>query len=331
MLSWIYEAISKIRNVSYDKQIFKSYKVERPVVSIGNITVGGTGKTPVVDHILKWSQKVQIPVGVVSRGYGGNYEGIKKVPSDADPHIYGDEPSMLAFRNLNTPIYISKDRVAASRKLIKNELVKLIIADDAFQHRKLFRDLDILIVDLLEPIKNYGVLPFGRARESLKSMARANFVILNKANLVSPEQLNNVAIFLKPYCNKHCQFISGEYKAGKIIPIFGERTYSTPDFLLVCGIGRPSSFAALAKLNNLNVVQNIVYKDHHKYSLSDIKKIQEQAKSFKVKNILCTQKDAVKLKNLIKNPTPLNWFYLDMSVELIGAEKLYDKIRSLCI
>lgn len=331
MLSCIYGSISRLRNKSYDKQIFKSFKVEKPVISIGNITVGGTGKTPVVDHFLNWAIKEQIPMGVVSRGYGGNYVGVKKVPLESDPLIYGDEPSMLTFRNPSTPIYVSKDRVLACRQLIKNESVKLIIADDAFQHRRLVRDLDILIIDLLEPKKNYCLLPFGRARESLTSLARADYIILNKANLVDPEQVLKMTEFLKPYCSEHCQFVRGEYKAGSLIPITDERVYENTGFLLVSGIGRPNSFASLAQKNNFSVVHHKIFKDHHKYTATDVKLIHSLAETHNVKNILCTQKDAVKLKSLVRNASSYNWFYLDMYVELIGAEKLYDKIRSLCI
>ena len=330
MLSWLYGSALKLRNYSYDKQILRSIKVAKPVVSIGNITVGGTGKTPVVDDILYWARQSGIKAGVVSRGDGGNYKGIVKVTSILKPEIFGDEPTMLSMRNKDIPIYLSPDRVAAASELIRNENIDIIIADDAFQHRRLNRNLDIVIIDLLETKENYNVLPFGRAREEISGISRADIVILNKANLVTEQQVVTIKNMLLPYCQKKCEFILGEYKAGKLISMKGELKKNGASFLLVSGIGRPRSFESLVRSKNINVVHHEIFKDHYKYSEQDMKKIIILAQEKGVQDIICTQKDAVKLNQLINSTTNLNWFYLDMHVELIGVHKLYDKINCLC-
>ncbi|MCB0357639.1 MAG: tetraacyldisaccharide 4'-kinase, partial [Bdellovibrionales bacterium] len=230
MLTWLYSSVLKFRNYSYDNKIFKIHQVTKPVISIGNLTVGGTGKTPIVDHLLYWTRAKGIKAGVVSRGYGGSYDGVKKVPLTADPNIYGDEPCMLAMRNIDTPIYVCADRVHAANTLIGNEKVDVVIADDAFQHRRLYRDLDIVVVDLLEPKENYSSLPFGRAREPIQSMKRADVIILNKANLVTEQQVKLIKDFLLPFCRQDCMFIQGEYRAGKIQTIFGELKDGSSNF-----------------------------------------------------------------------------------------------------
>lgn len=344
MLTWLYHSVCNVRNDFYNRQIFKTSRVDKPVLSIGNLTMGGTGKTPIVDHLLKWTQQQQLSAGVVSRGYRGKFKGVQKVPRMADPEIYGDEPSMLSLRNQDTPIYICPNRVLAARELIKNEKVDLIIADDAFQHRRLGRDLDIVVVDLLEPQENYGVLPFGKAREPLKSLSRADIIILNKANLVTPQQLHIVQNFLAPYSREDCLYIQGEYHAGDLLALDDQKQpekkdqrgrqdkkeLDTNDFLLLSGIGRPRTFETLVRNKNLSIVQHLIYRDHHRYTLQNVEDICKMAVKIGVPNILCTQKDAVKLKKWIANFSFINWFYLDMNVELIGAEKLYEKIHRLC-
>ena len=328
MLSNIYSSVMKFRNFVYDKDYLSKHKVHRPVISIGNITVGGTGKTPITDHFILWAAKKNIKVGVVSRGYGGSYTGVQRIPENADPQIYGDEPTMLSSRNPNIPIYVCGNRVIAAQEMIRTEEIDLVLADDAFQHRRLIRDIDIVVIDLLENLENYKVIPQGRAREPLQGLKRADYFILNKANFVSDQQIEQVKQFIEEQLNNSPDFIIGNYLFKDVINFYGNASKDN-NFLLVSGIGNPKSFEKLIQSQNIKFADHITYRDHHSFSTNDIKSIEQKANENSCNGILCTEKDAIKLKGIIKNSN-INWFFAKLEVELLGAERLYDKITSLC-
>src|SRR5690606_23906728 len=151
------------RNLLYDKGVFSCTKVGVPIVSVGNITVGGTGKTPIVDHLIRWSVEKGLRPAAISRGYKGKFSGVKKVV----PHsglYFGDEPMLLASRNTGVPIYVGADRVSVVQNILQREQVNIVFADDAFQHRRLFRDLDIVVVDMFDEDRDFRTLPLGRGR-----------------------------------------------------------------------------------------------------------------------------------------------------------------------
>jgi tetraacyldisaccharide 4'-kinase len=331
MLTFLYYLITSFRNFAYDNKIFKIIKVDRPVISIGNITAGGTGKTPIVDLLIKHCLSKNKKCGIISRGYGGSYKGIVKVPQDADPSIYGDEPSMLAKKNPNCPIYLCKDKVKAAQELISKENVDVIIADDAFQHRRLFRDVDVVVIDALESIKNYRLLPWGRAREAISHLKRADFLILNKLNFINSDEKNKLLDFLSKNKMKSEFYINGNYKVSEYENFGGSPVLPSDNYLLVSGIGNPKSFEALLLQNKLNFKNHMVFADHHNYTLEDINNIVNKTKEIGVKNILTTEKDAIKLQLLTNKHSDLNWHITKLKVELLGAEKLNEKIDRLFI
>ena len=225
-LSLVYSSVMRARNWSYDSWLKPSPQFSVPVISIGNLTVGGTGKTPFVDHLLQWCRSQNIVAGVISRGYGGNFSGVKRVDAKDNPEKVGDEPWMLFQRHLQTPIYVCADRVQAARELlIQNPSVNLIIADDAFQHRRLYRDMDIVILDMMESQENYLVLPEGRARESFQGLLRANFVILNKINLAPAEYSLQVKEELKSIDFPEENILESHYHPHQILNVCDRQTF----------------------------------------------------------------------------------------------------------
>src|SRR5690606_20122234 len=133
------------RNTLYEKAIFKSYSLPVPVVSVGNISVGGTGKTSFVIWLLRQLTQKGFKVGVISRGYGGQITAVSEVPANGAAHVFGDEPCLIAKENLG-PVFVGPDRVKVGKTLLKHYAVDFIIADDAFQHRRLKRDIDVVLI-----------------------------------------------------------------------------------------------------------------------------------------------------------------------------------------
>ena len=298
LFGWIVGA----RNKLYYNNNFPSKRVSCPVVSVGNITVGGTGKTPILAELVQWGLSQNIKVGIVSRGYKGRFKGVCRVSAtepDA-PDTYGDEPAMLSERFPEIPVYVGADRVAASEALIQNNDVQIIFADDAFQHRRLHRDLDVVVVDCTEPIYNYKLLPQGRLREPLENLRRAHFIVLNKVNLVSPDQKNKVISLLESLSGGiSCRLIESEYYVKSLS--FKEKTIELGDigpsepFLLVSGIGNPQALEANLS-QHLNIKKHIRFADHHSYSQKDVTSILKIYKKESCARIIITEKDAVKLK-----------------------------------
>lgn len=324
------------RNKLYDQKAIKVKKVKVPVVSVGNITVGGTGKTPILAELVHWALSSGLKIGVVSRGYKGKFKGVSRVShTDPDaPVIYGDEPTMLSEKFPDVPIYVSPDRVLAAQTLIEENDVQVIFADDAFQHRRLHRDIDVVVVDCTEPLSNYNLLPYGRLREPLESLKRANYIILNKVNLVSPEEKNNVIDLLESlsdglsskiieseYYVKALKFNSEAIELGDIAP--------TEPFLLVSGIGNPQALETnLSQF--LKIKKHIRYSDHHNYSKKDVRYILKSHEKEQTCRIIITEKDAVKLRSY----SELNGLTLTtlLSPKLsLKAKGLYEEVLRVII
>ncbi|MCB0361901.1 MAG: tetraacyldisaccharide 4'-kinase [Bdellovibrionales bacterium] len=297
-LGFLYQGTMEFRNWCYDSGRLSIEKLDAPVVSIGNLTAGGTGKTPIVADLVSWTLSLKLPVGIISRGYRGKFEGVQRVSSDplATP-IWGDEPTMLARKFPDVPVYVHANRVLAGQALLADSSVKWILADDAFQHRRLHRDLDIVVFDLSAPVKQLRSLPFGRAREPLKSLSRANFIILNKENLASKENREAWRWELREWMNPgslievSCE-IEGVFSLNS--PSVG---LADPEQVwLVSGIGHPQSYEFLMRSNGFRVMGHSVFPDHHDYNEKDEARILADMKAAKVDRLVATSKDMIKLR-----------------------------------
>jgi tetraacyldisaccharide 4'-kinase len=190
-LRWMYQGVTGTRNWMYDHGVLKQHHVATKVISIGNLTVGGTGKTPVTLAVVDYLKMKNKSVGVVSRGYKREEKGVLEVDLSASAgQKFGDEPALIKFTHPDVPVVVGERRVAAAQEILAKAAVDFLVCDDAFQHRSLHRDLNILLFDATETVKNYRVLPVGRAREQINpALKRADIIILTKSNLVSAEEL----------------------------------------------------------------------------------------------------------------------------------------------
>lgn len=289
--SGFYAAASLIKNFLYDEGILKSQKVNAFVISIGNITTGGVGKTPVVSEIAKYFLTRGEKVAIISRGYGGALSNKQiNVISDGKNIYYnaklaGDEPFWLAQNAKGAVVITSKNRVAASKFAIEKFGVKRIILDDGLQHRKLHRDMDIMLIDSEKRFGNANLLPAGPLREGKEAFQRINRVVVVSKNTEHEKAEKFAATITKKLkvktslCRIEPDFIYNINNEDKLDN--GEQ------IVALSAIGQPEQFYKF--LSNFTISKKITFDDHHSYSLSDVEGIEEP--------IVTTEKDAVKLKD----------------------------------
>ena len=303
-LSQLLSSIVRLRNFTFSRGFRQINKLPVPVVSVGNITVGGTGKTPIILHLLAWSLGQNKQPGVISRGYKGKFNGPHRVDlstTENAPRYFGDEPTMIAANYPSVPVFVCPNRFEAGEALLAEDPVDIIFADDAFQHRQLYRDLDIVVIDALEPLKNYRVLPDGRGREPVIGLRRADFIILNKINMVSAKEKASVREFIKMVTSEQVPIAECGYQLSDICHIGDGQKRNVPEgtkCLLVSGVGRPESFEKLLADESIEAVHHMSYEDHYEYKNHDIQEILRRMRKYGADIVLMTEKDAVKISNL---------------------------------
>src|SRR5215213_2558012 len=215
--SWIYGKITDFRNTLYERGVLKSAALGAPAVSVGNITVGGTGKTPMVAFVAGALTEQGGKVCILTRGYGREKPKKRVLVSDgekvlADAETAGDEPFELARKLLGKAIVVADaDRVAAAKWARENFKIAAFVLDDGFQHRQAKRDLDIVLLDATNPFGNSKTLPFGRLREPLENLERADLIIITRANLVNEKQISDLKLQIAKF-NSACPIFTAENK-----------------------------------------------------------------------------------------------------------------------
>ncbi len=302
----LYNFATRARNAAYDSGVCAVHSIGRPVVSVGNLTAGGTGKTPITSFLVSVLREKGMRVGVISRGYGGRSSGTEKVSSGGTPEearLFGDEPSWLANQFPEVPVYVGVDKVATARALVARENVELIIADDAFQHRRLHRDVDIVILDASEPEWHCHLLPRGRLREAFSGLRRSHVVFITKTNLVAREVVERLRARAKEWVSED-QILEFETSIEGFVALEDNRAHpprrpsplGASRVLLASGIGRPHTFLELVRrATGAEIVDHLIFKDHHFFTKRDQQLIEQRARDRGASVILVTEKDAVKL------------------------------------
>ncbi|MCB0349778.1 MAG: tetraacyldisaccharide 4'-kinase, partial [Bdellovibrionales bacterium] len=258
--------------------------------------------------------------------------GNAKVASSHNAVLYGDEPAMVAKKFPDVPFYIGADRVAVAKHLLQHEQVNIIFADDVFKNRRLGSNLDIVIVDGTEELKNYQVLPVGRGRECQSGLKRADFIIVNKVNLITPDKKREVLDYISQIlAEKIVPVIESEYYVKELKSLDSaqsEELVSNERVLLFSGLGNPKGFEDLMN-QKLNVVCHEIFRDHYQYSRHDLQKILSLAAKTKVKRIITTEKDAVKISSLVGADS--NIWVAQLAPKLsLRVKSLHEKILSIC-
>lgn len=309
MLSAIYGKIMTLRNALYDMGVFDTFDLGARVISVGNITTGGTGKTPLVAYIAEVLAARGERVCILTRGYGRANSRQRVLVSDgehvlADPTTGGDEPVELAYKLLGKAIVIADaDRVSAGEWALRKFGVTVFVLDDGFQHRKVRRDLDIVCIDATNPCDKGRMLPFGRLREPLRGLARADAIVITRSDLAGGvTDLKSRLVKWNP--------IATIFEAKNIISAvtaveeFHAKTQRTQKektkapALAFCAVGNPANFFETLKLSGVEPAAAKSYKDHHRYTPGDVREIEASARSHGAEILLTTAKDAVKIIDL---------------------------------
>ena len=308
-VSLVYSLTVEIRNFLYKTNILKTYQPEVLTISVGNLTTGGTGKTPITAKITNHLTNKGYKVAILSRGYGSKLNSKEiNIISDGekiyyDAKIGGDEPVWLAQNCPKTIVLTSSNRVQIAKYAQKLNC-NVLILDDGFQHQKLGRDINIAVVDIEKQFGNKKVLPAGPLRESIKNIKRANKIIVVNKNLEQPneEKLKSFYSYLQKL-NKNASIslcntkIDGIYEINSQEPLTNlcEKT-----ILAFSAIGQPEQFYNLLKQSGANIIKSISFADHHSYSQKDIDELLETAKDIGADTLITTEKDAVKIKTFLQ-------------------------------
>ena len=297
-LAPIYWIIISIKNYLYDTGFFHSKKIPIPVISIGNISLGGTGKTPAVIFFAKKLIESGKKVGILSRGYGRKIKE-NKILINANQsslvHEYGDEPILMSLELPTVPIAIGADRYISGKLLLEKYDLDILIMDDGFQHRKIHRDVDIVLINSLNKMDDYKLVPFGLLRESVSSLSRANFIIVTKSNLQRP----STELIKMIQQNTNSDVIESTYELDEISNgIDRKKLNNGKNIIAISAIGDPKSFEKTIINEGMNISFHFRFPDHYNYKQSDINNCLEALKNKKGSAIITTMKDYVKIKQL---------------------------------
>ncbi len=300
--SFLYIFIIKIRKFFYSRKFFTTTTFEEPIIVVGNVTVGGVGKTPLVMWLANFLKEQGFNPGIVSMGYGGkkNNQPFEVMPT-SDVSDVGDEALMIA-RRTKCPMVIAKNRVAAVRKLLESNDCNIIISDDGLQHYALARDLEIIVIDGDRFFGNGYCLPAGPLREPINRLKTVDFIVVNSTNNTTENSYeHSMKLVPDSFCN-----IKHEHLKKNSNDFFGSEIHA------VAGIGNPERFFNSLKKMGLSIIEH-PFPDHYSYKCEDF--------AFAAnKIIIMTEKDAVKCEQFAND----NWWYLPVTAKLDNSfvEKL---------
>lgn len=281
-----YALAMRLRNSRYDRGRATTHRVEAPVISVGNLTLGGTGKTPMVAWIARWLRGQGVRVTLISRGYGAGASG------------RNDEALELEQQLPDVPHLQNPDRVAAAELAIEEFECQAILLDDGFQHRRLARDLDIVLLDACEPFGYGHVFPRGMLREPLSGLQRADVVVLSRADMVSEEQRTAIRRKVEKLAPRST-WMEVTHAPRALLAFDGQtadlESLRGQSIAAFCGIGNPAGFRHTLEAQGWNISGLREFPDHHAYSRSDIESLVAWANSLDSAAIVCTHKDLVKI------------------------------------
>ncbi len=321
-LSVLYKFLVSFRNLLFDYGILRVTKLSCPVISIGNITVGGTGKTPLVINLARYFQHKGFSPAVVTRGYGGKRRsGVTLVSNKkdilSDHETVGEEAILLARRLPGVPVLVAPQRVQAGPPAREMFQADLLILDDAFQHRRIFRDLNIVLLDYLRPFGNGWLLPRGTLRETPAGLKRADAIVYTGLNYPAANNVDPESISINSSINAP-RFIAC-HKPTALFPLAGGQSWP-PEILsgktvcLFSGIGSPEGFRNTVESLGALVTACKIFPDHHIYRQEDLVEINNLFQEKQADFLVTTEKDAVKLADFPQYYHPCHVLRVDLEI-----------------
>jgi tetraacyldisaccharide 4'-kinase len=322
-LSLLYGAVTRTRLSLYRRGTFHTTKLDRPVISIGNITTGGTGKTPLVEYVARLIAAHGKKVCILTRGYGRKDPHLQVIVSDgyvvlASPSEAGDEPYLLATKLKGQAAVISSaDRIAAGQEAIKDFGTECFVLDDGFQHLRLARDLNIVTIDATNPWGGGRLLPHGRLRESTDGLSRADCVVITRCDQVgSVEALRADVLRLtngKP-------IFESQMRIKRLSPLKngGDSLAAPSRVAAFCAVGNPASLFESLRHAGYELAVEKSFPDHHVYSQEEIDAVIDAAKETGANALVTTAKDAVKLRTLAFS---IPCYVVEIEIAIDNAER----------
>lgn len=323
--SLLYGGIIKIRNLLFDKNILRSAKFDFPLICVGNLAVGGTGKTPMVEYIIKLLQD-KYEVATLSRGYKRKTKGFFIANDKTTSEDIGDEPMQMHNKFPDVTVAVAEERVMGIPQLLyEKPSTQIIILDDAFQHREVRAGLNILLTDSKNLYSQDFLLPAGNLRDVKSSSGRADIIIVTKCEPgITDKEKQDIIQQLNPLNSQKIYFTAIEYKS--LFHLFSQKKYQLDhscSALLVTGIANPEPVKDVFK-NFVSGYQILNFRDHHNFSLEDIKQIKDEFSKIENDNkiIVTTEKDAVRLIKFEKELGNLPIYVLPISHHFLFDEAL---------
>ncbi|RKY76742.1 tetraacyldisaccharide 4'-kinase [candidate division KSB1 bacterium] len=330
-LEFIYRLIISIRNWLYDHGWRNVQKLPCKVISVGNIVAGGVGKTPVVAFLADYLTQTGAQVAVLTRGYRRKRKGQillepkAQLPYSADD--IGDEPYLLARRLKDIPIIVDRKRWRGGKLAVDRYKTEICLLDDGFQYRNLFRDLEIVVIDATAPFSNGKLLPAGLLREPLSRLQAADLIWLTRVDQAS-QNLTEIETQLRQWSTS--PIVYSIHQPDRLIAIANgdelePQALANQPVVAFCGIGNPESFYQTLKSLGAEIKEWLIFPDHHRYKIENLKKIRELANRYPVCRFVTTEKDGVKIRQLEFNFD--NFWLLRIRIKIIkGLRNLQERL-----
>lgn len=328
----IYGAVTRARLALYRKGLLHSFELGVPVISVGNITTGGTGKTPVVAWVARELARENLRVCILTRGYGREDEAARVLVSDgasilASVSEGGDEPLMLAeMLRGKASVLSDRDRVAAARWARAKLQSEAFILDDGFQHLRVRRNLDLVTLDATSPFGGGRLLPHGRLREPVTSLRRADAIILTRSE--QSRDIYSLKREVEELSGRKQVFIS-RTRTGAVRPLSFQNagTLSSPSSYrcaAFCALGNPQAFFNHLKRSGFDLSYTRAFRDHHNYTQSNIEEVEREARAHGAEALLTTAKDGVKLRSMSFD---IPCFVVEIEFDFEGETSLREMLR----
>jgi tetraacyldisaccharide 4'-kinase len=298
----LYELIVRARAALYGNDLFRTRRLKAPVISIGNLTVGGVGKTPCVAFLARFLCDKGYDVAILSRGYKRDSRGRVEVSNGKEilcgPNESGDEPFLLAKSCPGARVVVDRDRYAAGEWLEERARISVFILDDGYQHLRLARDLNLLLIDASDPPDQAKMIPFGRLREPMTAMRRADAVIVTRSD--QPFDRRALENSIRRFARAETPVFYAHHKVAGLISLGEAGVVSPAEFAskrvaAVSGVARPDRFVSDLERLGMEIALRRDFDDHHRYTREELSDLVERAREARAEAVIMTEKDAANL------------------------------------
>lgn len=324
--SLIYDAVTELRNRMYDRGLKPSVRFEIPIISVGNLSVGGTGKTPMIEYLICLFREHKI--ATLSRGYGRKTRGFRIAGPADDAQTLGDEPIQLYKKfGKDVTVAVGEERALAIPLILQDhQEIQIILLDDAFQHRQVVPHFSILLTDYHKPFFSDYLLPSGRLRESRSNAKRADIIVVTKCpKEISGEEMHRLEKMIRVYAEKPVFFSTIRF--GTPAPFLNSGNASLRNVAVITAIANPTTLLEHVRQHYF-LLRHFAYRDHHYYNADDAKSWREFADRNPETTFLTTEKDKVKLESpeLKDDLKSLSFYYLPIEVTFIKGGEDFDEM-----